>query len=199
MPAFRENGMWAGVVLGYHLASRLAYVIGIGVALSRQHRHRIFTRTSGEAEGFRRFRRRAAFLLNNDAVSFVLLSLVTRNTLGPTLSVPVRVALGLVMIILGIGVKYWAALRLGPGAYYWENFFIPKPIVPLDPPGPYRYLRNPMYTVGYLHAYGFALLCGSWLGLVAAAFDQIAILIFHNRVEKPHFLALMSDRPDATS
>jgi hypothetical protein len=45
-----------------------------------------------------------------------------------------------------------------------------------------------MYTVGYLHAYGFALVTGSWLGLLAAAFDQAAILVFHQLVEKPHFL-----------
>jgi protein-S-isoprenylcysteine O-methyltransferase Ste14 len=97
---------------------------------------------------------------------------------------------GIVMIALGIGVKAWAAFSLGSGAYYWEDFFLPERVATPEPPGPYRYLKNPMYTLGYLHAYGFALVCGSWLGLIAAAFDQTAILIFHNRVEKPHFLRL---------
>ncbi len=179
--------MWAGVALGYHLASRLAYVVGIGVALTRQRHEQIFTRRHGVEAGFRRFRRIAAFLLNNDAVSFVILCLVTRNFQSSTLNIPIRIALGVLLVLLGIGIKYWAALRLGRGAYYWENFFIPRPIVVLDAPGPYRYLKNPMYTLGYLHAYGFALIWGSWLGLAAAAFDQIAILVFHLRVEKPHF------------
>ena len=31
----------------------------------------------------------------------------------------------------------------------------------------------------------------SWPGLIAAAFDQIAILAFNHWVEKPHFQALM--------
>jgi protein-S-isoprenylcysteine O-methyltransferase Ste14 len=188
--------MWAGLVFGYHLASRLAYVVGIGMALAGQRRHQIFTRRNGGEAGFRRFRKIAALVLNNDAVSFVLLCLVTRNTLSPTLSTPIRLALGVLLVILGISVKYWAALRLGAEAYYWKNFFVPQPITAPDPPGPYRYLRNPMYTVGYLQAYGFALLCGSWLGLVAAGFDQIAILIFHNRVEKPHFEVLTREVPD---
>src|SRR2546427_7137887 len=30
--------------------------------------------------------------------------------------------------------------------------------------GPYRYMRNPMYTVGYLQTYGFALVTRSWPG-----------------------------------
>jgi protein-S-isoprenylcysteine O-methyltransferase Ste14 len=182
--------MWAGVALGYHLASRLAYVVGIGVALTRQRRDQIFTRRAGGEAGFRRFRRIAAFLLNNDAVSFVALCLVTRKTLSPTLSEPVRLGLGALLVVLGVSVKLWAARTLGPGAYYWKNFFVPEPIRALDPPGPYRFLKNPMYTLGYLHAYGFALACGSWLGLVAAVFDHTAILIFHNRVEKPHFMRL---------
>ncbi len=188
--------MWAGIAFAYHLASRLAYVVGIGVALSRQHRDQIFTRRDGGEAGFRRFRRMAALVLNNDAVSFVILCLVTRNTLSPTMSVPVRLALGVLLMVLGISIKSWAALRLGPGAYYWENFFIEKAVVAPDPPGPYRYLRNPMYTLGYLHAYGFALVSGSWLGLVAAAFDQTAILVFHNRVEKPHFNRLTREAPE---
>ncbi len=185
--------MWAGVAIGYHLASRLAYVVGIGRALTRQRRDQAFTRRYGEEAGFRRFRRLAGFLLNNDAVSFVLLSLATRNTLAPIATVPVRVAVGVLLVIAGLSVKLWAARTLGPGAYYWENFFISKPLVPLDPPGPYRYIKNPMYTVGYLHAYGFALVCGSALGLVAAAFDQIAILTFHALVEKPHFDRLTTE------
>lgn len=182
--------MWTAAAVVYHVASRLAYVIGVGVALTRQDRHQAFTRLHGVEPGFRRFRRFASILMNNDAASFVLLCLVTRDTLPWDLPLMVLAGAGLVCIFIGISIKLWAAARLGHSAYYWHNFFVPVAPVPLDPPGPYRYLNNPMYTVGYLHAYGFALLVGSGAGLLAAAFDQIAILVFHELVEKPHFLRL---------
>jgi hypothetical protein len=82
--------MWAGIAFGYHLVSRLGYVVGIGLALTAQRRRQVFTARDGGEAGFRRFRRIAALLLNNDAVSFIILCLVTNNTLAPTLSVPVR-------------------------------------------------------------------------------------------------------------
>lgn len=187
--------MGTALAIAYHVASRLAYVIGVGVALTWQDRHQVFTRRDGIEAGFRRFRRFASFVMNNDAVSFVLLCIVTRQTLPsgfPSLALP---GAGLLFIFLGISIKLWAAARLGQGAYYWHNFFVPVTPAPLDPPGPYRYLENPMYTVGYLHAYGFALLVGSGTGLIAAVFDQIAILAFHHIVEKPHFALLTRPSP----
>jgi protein-S-isoprenylcysteine O-methyltransferase Ste14 len=53
--------------------------------------------------------------------------------------------------------------------------------------GPYRFLSNPMYTIGYLQTYGVALIVGSWPGLVAAVFAHVSILLFHFLIEKPHF------------
>src|SRR5205823_10694441 len=56
--------------------------------------------------------------------------------------------------------------------------------------GPYRWLRNPMYTVGYLQTYGLALLVASLPGLVAAVFSQGAIVAFYRLVERPHYQRL---------
>lgn len=186
---------WTGLAVAYHVASRLGYVVGVGVALTQEDRHQVFTRPHGVEAGFLRFRRLAAYLMNNDAASFVLLCIVTRGTLPWELPTPLLSGAGLLLVVAGISIKLWAAARLGHSAYYWHNFFVPVPPVPLDPPGPYRYLDNPMYTVGYLHAYGFALLVGSGFGLIAAAFDQVAILAFHRLVEKPHFEQLLRQSP----
>ena len=180
--------MWGMIALGYHLASRLAYVVGVGVSITLQKRHQHFTRGVGIEEGYRRFRRRAAFVMNNDAVSFIVLCLLTRDTLETALSRTALVEIGLACIAVGAGTKLWAARTLGSGGYHWQDVFDPGAGAAGPPRGPYRLLRNPMYTVGYLHAYGFALLTGSWLGLLAAGFDQLAILAFHQLVEKPHFL-----------
>lgn len=186
--------MWVAIALGYHLASRLAYVIGIGVALTQQKRSQRFTRHAGVEAGYRRFRRLAAIVMNNDALSFVILCLVTRGTLGPVLPSGVLLGIGLALILLGAGTKLWAAAALAPGAYHWHDVFEPSAFLALEPQGPYRLLKNPMYTVGYLHAYGFALVTGSWLGLLAAGFDQAAILTFHQLVEKPHVIRASAER-----
>src|SRR5947209_160234 len=49
--------VWTVLTLAYHLASRLAYVLYVGLALRRQERTGYFTRRYGPEEGFRRFRR----------------------------------------------------------------------------------------------------------------------------------------------
>ena len=182
------------IVFAYHIASRLAYVLGVGFTLRRQDRTGFVTERHGVEGGFQRFRRTAALLMGNDAVSFVVLCLVSANTLRIALPYALTVGVGVVFVVVGILTKLWAAATLGDG-YYWRNFFAPADPVP-NSGGPYRWLKNPMYTVGYLPTYGLALVTGSVLGLVAALFDQTAILLFYRLVEKPHF-ELITSVPDS--
>ena len=183
----QDNGLWAGLAIGYHVASRLAYVFGIGLALTKQERHQVFTRRDGVEAGFRRFRRFSAILMSNDALSFVLLCAATQETIGPVVPTLALMTAGLLLIAVGLWIRLWAAKQLGDAAYYWYNFFTPVKHVERERLGPYRFLNDPMYTVGYFHTYGIALLCASWPGLIAGVFDQAAILAFHRFVEKPHF------------
>lgn len=169
----------------------------MGWALRQEERRQLFSRGPGVEAGFRRFRRLASTIMNTDAVSFVVLCLLTRGALGRVAGPLLLVPVGLLLVVAGIGIKLWAARTLGSRAYYWYDFFMPASARPPDPPGPYRYLDNPMYTVGYLHAYGFALMCGSAWGLGAAAFDQAAILAFHHLVERPHVARLFAAGPRA--
>ena len=179
--------VWTVLTLAYHLASRLAYVLYVGLALRRQERTGYFTRRYGPEEGFRRFRRTAAILMSSDAVSFVALCLVSRNTLAIGLPRDLVLAAGVVLVLVGLLTKAWAAATLGGRAYYWSNFFGPANRTARSVAGPYRFFKNPMYTVGYLQVYGLALLSGSLPGFAAALFDQAAILTFYRAVEKPHF------------
>ena len=179
--------VWTVLTLAYHLASRLAYVLYVGLALRRQERTGYFTRRYGPEEGFRRFRRAAAILMSSDAVSFVVLCLVSRNTLAIGLPRDLVLAAGVVLVLVGLLTKAWAAATLGGRAYYWSNFFGPANRTARSVAGPYRFFKNPMYTVGYLQVYGLALVAGSLPGLAAALFDQAAILTFYRAVEKPHF------------
>jgi protein-S-isoprenylcysteine O-methyltransferase Ste14 len=175
------------IAMIYMVLSRLAYAVGVGTALLRQDRDQVFTRERGVEEGFRRFKYLASWVMNNDAVALVLVCVVTRGTLQVGIERGVLISAGVLLFVVGIAVKLWARETLGAKAYYWYNFFDPTPTGPLERPGPYRYLDNPMYTVGYLPAYGLALAFASWPGLVAAGFAQAAIGVFHLVVEKPHY------------
>lgn len=173
----------------YAVLSRLAYMLFVGLALRREERDQIYTRRVGPVEGFRRFRRAAAFVMNNDAVAFVLLCMMTRDTLALPAGVSraIAVAAGVALIVIGLWVKLWAARTLGSDAYYWHNFFDPAAAQGPVSSGPYRFASSPMYTIGYLHTYGLALMLASLPGMMVAAFAHAAILTFYYLVEKPHF------------
>jgi protein-S-isoprenylcysteine O-methyltransferase Ste14 len=171
--------VWGFVALGYSIASRLAYVLYVGVALRRQERSR--------SVGFQRFRRVASLMMTNDGLAFVAACTLSWGTLPVAWPRGVMIVSGILLMIVGVGTKWWARATLGGDAYYWANFFDDTDAVTPTRAGPYRYLRNPMYTVGYLHAYGLAVATASLPGVVAALFAQAAILAFHRLVEKPHF------------
>lgn len=175
------------LVLACHLAARVAYVGFVWVGLTRQQADGWWTRQWGLAGGFARFRRGASIVMVLDAISFVAVCLVGWGTLPAVLPRAVAVAAGVVLILLGVGTKLWAAATVGDKTYYWYDFFDSAAPVAPAVTGPYRYLTNPMYTVGYLQTYGLALVTGSLAGLVASVCDQAAILVFHWRVERPHF------------
>jgi protein-S-isoprenylcysteine O-methyltransferase Ste14 len=171
------------VGLGYAVASRLAYVLYVGGALRRQERGR----AGGGAAAYRHFRQAASRVMTNDGVAFVAACLLGWHTLPAAWPRVVLAVAGVLLASVGVATKLWARATLGGDAYYWANFFVDTPAVTPARTGPYRFLRNPMYTVGYLHTYGLALMTASLPGLIAAAFDQSAILAFHRLVEQPHF------------
>lgn len=174
-------------VFVYAILSRMAYVLYVGGVLRREDRDHRYTQRFGRAGAFRRFRRTAALIMNQDAFAFVLLCVVTRNTWRPPLAPAVSLALGAALAVIGLGTKLWAARTLGSDAYYWHNFFDPEMAIGPVSTGPYRFISSPMYTVGYLHTYGLALMLRSLPGLIASVFCQAAILVFYFVIEKPHF------------
>jgi protein-S-isoprenylcysteine O-methyltransferase Ste14 len=184
--------MTAGIAaLVVFLVLRLAYVFWVGSALWRQDRTGVFTRNGRVEEGWLRFRRTASTIMNLDGIAFVVLVLLTRNSLTVDIPPAARIAVGVVLCGVGVGIKVWAAASLGPKAYYWHNFFDASDPVAPSSPGPYRWFKNPMYTLGYLQTYGLSLVFASAFGLVAAGFAQAAVLLFHVIVERPHYRELI--------
>ena len=177
-------------VLAYAILSRMAYVLFVGGALRRQEKDGVYTERFGRVEGFRRFRRTAALIMNHDAFAFVVVCVATANTWHLALPPVATIVGGAVLVIIGLGTKLWAARTLGSEAYYWHNFFDPDAAIGPVSRGPYRFVSSPMYTIGYLQTYGLALMLRSLPGLIAAVFSQAAILTFHFLVENPHFQRL---------
>ena len=176
----------APLAVAWFAASRLAYVLGVGLALRAESLHRALSRKSDPERAWRRFRDRAHWLMVGDAVALGALCVVTRGTIELSLPRALVVAAGLALIVLGVGVKLWATRSLDEGTFYWRDFFVPVEHGNRSASGPYRWLSNPMYTVGYAHAYGFALLLGSGPGLVGSALAQAAIWLLAVLVERPH-------------
>jgi len=174
----------------YAILSRMAYVLFVGGVLRREDRDGRYTKRYGRAEAFRRFRRTASIIMNHDAVALIVLCVATRGTWALPVGAAVSIAIGVVLLIIGLATKLWAARTLGTNAYYWHNFFDPEAAIGPVSSGPYRFISSPMYTVGYLPTYGLALIFRSFPGLIAAVFSQAAILAFHFLVEKPHFQRL---------
>lgn len=179
--------IWGIAALLYHLASRLTYVFWVGRALQREERTGHYARAFGEAAGFARFKRAAATVMNNDAVSFVVLCAVTHDTFPPGVSRVLLIFVGVLLTVVGLGMKLWARAAVGADRYYWRDFFGAAPAAaPAPVGGPYRYFRNPMYTVGNVHLAGLALAAASLPALGAALFSHAAILVFNHVVERPH-------------
>lgn len=182
------------IVFAFFLAARAAYAGGVGWLLRRQWHERYFTAGLGVEGGYHRFKRIASWLMNVDGAAFVALALVTAGSLDAPLPAWLRMAFGAVLCVVGSGTKLWAAKLLGSHGYHWRNFFAPNLEHEVTSEGPYRWFRNPMYTVGYLQTWGLALLLDSWPALVGAAFAQAAIMTFYFTVEKPHFEQLLAGK-----
>jgi protein-S-isoprenylcysteine O-methyltransferase Ste14 len=176
--------------LAYFLAARLAYVLYTSFELRAQSmRLGLESRQVAEAR-HETFHRLVLRLQNIDGIAFVSLCVATRSTLPFDEWEPAFLAAGIALIILGVGTKTWAVRSLGANSYTWHDFFVPKEKFEPCRTGPYRFLKDPMYTLGYLHTYGLALICDSWYGLAASLFAHASILIVNEVVEKPHFRRL---------
>ena len=185
---------WAGILLSgssatafaYFLASRAVYVSFVGFSLRAQDESGWWTRRWGPEGGYHRFRNSVTVVMHNDAVSIVLVCWMSRGSLGGDVPRWLLEALGIALVVLGVGVKAWAVATLGRGSYYWRSFFIPHHSTKYVVAGPYRWLENPMYTVGYLQAYGIALCLASIPGLIASLVAQCLVLVLNHWAERPH-------------
>jgi phosphatidylethanolamine N-methyltransferase len=182
------------VAIAWYAWCRVAYVGYVASALRREDAGRGRSKRIGPEAAWRHFAVRASFLMDNDAIGFIALCFSTAGDLNTSLSVTTTAVVGLALGVFGTWMKFWAAASLAPGSYHWRNFFVPEEVNGKSAAGPYRFISNPMYTVGYAHMYGLAIALRSTWGLYGAMFAQVSIMLLLLTVERPHFARLAAGK-----
>jgi protein-S-isoprenylcysteine O-methyltransferase Ste14 len=91
------------------------------------------------------------------------------------------VAIGAVIAVVGLGIRGWALRTLG------KFFTMPITIAAdhrLVQNGPYRWIRHPAYTGGFLTMVGLAVALGSWLGVVVTLLAGVSVYVYRIRIEE---------------
>lgn len=166
----------------YFAATALAYYLGNAILLGARARSVAIARF-GEEEAWRRYERTVGLMFMNQGLGLgAMTSIVEPST---ALAHPTVIMIGALLFALGFATKLWATLVVGLDTYYFKDMFLGRPIGAFVVSGPYRFFAHPMYTVGHLHAYGYAILQGSYLGIGAAAICHLGLLVFYWTAERP--------------
>ena len=132
------------------------------------------------------FKHRISTLQTLDGIAFIATCVASSKTLDLGIGLPYTILAGTLLAAIGIGTKAWAVACLGLESYTWRDFFVPNPDFVPSRSGPYRWFKDPMYTIGYLQVYGISLVTLSLPGMVLGLFMQGSMLVVGHTIEKSH-------------
>lgn len=140
------------------------------------------------------FRKVVDLILMQDFTTFVCLFVaccVSDNNQfihgQPTWLTATRLILGVALIVFNFWVKVNAHNTIKDYAWYWGDFFfrqINNEDLIFD--GVFEMFPHPMYSVGYIGYYGFAMIAKSYTVLVCAVFGHFLQMVFLHYIENPH-------------
>jgi len=163
----------------------LVFYYGGNAAILMSHLPRRAVDHLGEERAFRAYESLAGLMFLNQGLGVGCMAALHVPAWEQAIPAPLGFALGAALFVVGLGVKLWATLTVGVDVYYFRDMFLGRPLAHACLGGPYRFLRNPMYSVGQLQGYGYALLCGSLPGVVAAGAGHALIYAFYLLAERP--------------
>jgi protein-S-isoprenylcysteine O-methyltransferase Ste14 len=98
---------------------------------------------------------------------------------------------GLVLTVGGVAATMWAQLAMGES---WRVGVDAEERTELVTSGPYRQVRNPIYTAMFAFGLGQVLLVPNVLTAAGFAATVLVIELVVRRIEEPHLLAMHGDR-----
>ncbi len=172
------------LILPYFFFTLLFYYGGNAAILRSDLPARAIARL-GEKRAFRAYETLAGLMFLNQGLGVGCMTALHVPGWERMVPAPLVLAAGAALFVAGLVFKLWATLTVGVDAYYFRDMFLGRPLPAACDGGPYRFLHNPMYSVGQLQGYGYALLYGSLPGVVAAAAGHLLIYAFYIVAERP--------------
>ncbi|KAK6199208.1 phosphatidyl ethanolamine N-methyltransferase [Scheffersomyces amazonensis] len=140
------------------------------------------------------FRKVVDLILMSDFVTFILVfytcAINNNNQFihnQDNLLIYSRLIIGAGLILFNLWVKVNAHNTIKDYAWYWGDFFfrqINNEELIFD--GVFEMFPHPMYSVGYIGYYGFALIAKSYTVLIIAIFGHFLQMVFLHYIENPH-------------
>lgn len=172
------------LILPYFLLTLVFYYGGNAAILRSDIPARAVARF-GEKRAFRAYETLAGLMFLNQGLGVGCMAALHVPGWDEAVPASLFLATGATLFVAGLVVKGWATLTVGVDVYYFRDMFLGRPLETACDGGPYRFLRNPMYSVGQLQGYGYALLHESLPGVVAAAAGHLLIYAFYVVAERP--------------
>ncbi len=172
------------LILPYFFFTLIFYYGGNAVILRSNIPTRAIARL-GEERAFRAYETVAGLMFLNQGLGVGCMAALHIPGWERAVPEPLVLAAGVALFAVGLAVKLWATLTVGVDVYYFRDMFLGRPLTAACDSGPYRFLHNPMYSVGQLQGYGYALLDGSIPGVIAAASGHLLIYAFYAVAERP--------------